>query len=637
MKRIAVMIGGLVIDSQRQILEGIYKAAEQDDIRVYTFSCHVLMYHKDQVISGAHTIYSLPDLSFFDGLIFTPNSIWDKASLGVLLEHVARSGIPAVCAHGDQPGIASVVGGDYKGIYDLVEHLINDHGARTFWYVSGPEDNPGAQERKSAFLDALKNHHITIDTECIAEGAYSQETGRDALRGWQEHFDKLPDAIVCAADMMALGILVDLTRQGYHVPEDVIVTGFDNSREARCSFPVLTTVDSREFEMGSKAVALLKEAWGGKDIKKSRIKLTAKVVHGGSCGCHPDHKTIPADYVRYNMIQDSYDRDLAMMVKSMSAELSTARDYEELVELLKGYVYHLQSPYCYICLCDPKQIFAEEPLGEEEDGSDLRLMGGYTDMITVPIAYENGVFNTYEPFPRGQVLPAALRDRRDAVNYVFLPLHHQNETFGYCVFGNSVFPTEYTICYTWLQIISSAIQNVRCRNRLQGLVQKLNDMWIYDPLTHVYNRAGFFQKAKELQKKAAREHTGIYVLFLDMDGLKQVNDTYGHEMGDRYIMKVADILKDVTEEDELVMRYGGDEFAVVGIYRDYIREKELMNLIEEKVALVNAEGHDYHVSVSMGAEGFNDGGETNIEKILEDADQKMYEQKRDKKRFRSRQ
>jgi diguanylate cyclase (GGDEF)-like protein len=205
------------------------------------------------------------------------------------------------------------------------------------------------------------------------------------------------------------------------------------------------------------------------------------------------------------------------------------------------------------------------------------------------------------------------------------------------VFGNSVFPTEYTICYTWLQIISSAIQNVRCRNRLQGLVQKLNDMWIYDPLTHVYNRAGFFQKAKELQKKAARENTGIYVLFLDMDGLKQVNDTYGHEMGDRYIMKVADILKDVTEENELVMRYGGDEFAVIGIYRDYIREEELMKLINEQVAVVNAEGHEYHVSVSMGAEGYNDGGETNIEKILEDADQKMYEQKREKKRFRSRQ
>jgi diguanylate cyclase (GGDEF)-like protein len=635
MKRIAVMIGGLVIDSQRQILEGIYKAAEQEDIRIYTFSCHVLMYQKEQVISGAHMIYSLPDLSCFDGLIFTPNSIWDKASLGVLLEHVARSGIPAVCAHDDQPGIASVIGGDYKGVYDLVEHLINEHGARTFWYMSGPAENSGAQDRKAAFLDALKNHNISIEPECIAEGSYSQETGKNALRRWQERYDKLPDAIVCAADMMALGMIVELTRQGYHVPEDVIVTGFDNSREARNSFPVLTTVDNREFEMGSKSLQLLKEAWSGKDIKNRKIRLSAEAVLGGSCGCHPKHKTIPADYMRFHMIQDSYSQDLAMMVKAMSAELSTAHDFEELVELLKSYIVNLEAPYFYLCMCDPKEVFAPEPLGEEADGSDLRLMGGYTDQITVPIAYENGVFNSYEPFSRGQVLPEAVRNRRDAVNYIILPLHHQKETFGYCVFGNSKFPTEHAICYTWLQIISSAIQNVRCRNRLQLLVQKLNDMWIYDPLTQVYNRAGFFQKAKEMKAQAVRENTGIYVLFLDIDGLKQVNDTYGHEMGDRYIMKVADILKEVTEEDELVMRYGGDEFVVIGIYRDYIREQELMKQINEQIKIINAEGHEYHVSVSMGAEGYSDAGEINLEKILEDADQKMYEQKREKKRFRS--
>lgn len=284
---------------------------------------------------------------------------------------------------------------------------------------------------------------------------------------------------------------------------------------------------------------------------------------------------------------------------------------------------------------DLKCIFTEPEQTEVAEHERSDLTSGYSEYMTIPLAYEAGEFTSYDSYRSGCVLPREVRCKKSPMRYIIIPLHYQNECFGYCVFGNSNFPLDRDLCYTWVLTICNAIQNVRKNLQLVEAVKRLNDMWVYDTLTQVYNRAGFFHLSQNVIAEAKKEKKGMYVLFIDLDGLKDVNDTMGHKEGDRFICGIANILKRVTDENELVMRYGGDEFVVMGKFRSYNRAEELMQMIEAEIVVENRrEDIDFRLAASVGHEIFNPQVEEDLQKIIERADKAMYEKKRKKKEGR---
>ena len=98
------------------------------------------------------------------------------------------------------------------------------------------------------------------------------------------------------------------------------------------------------------------------------------------------------------------------------------------------------------------------------------------------------------------------------------------------------------------------------RHRLQG---ELYNLSIIDELTSLYNRRGFFNQAQQFMNTNAQEGNGFYLIVADLDRMKQINDTYGHHMGDLALMDTAVILKEVFRESDIISRMGGDEFTVV--------------------------------------------------------------------------
>ena len=89
---------------------------------------------------------------------------------------------------------------------------------------------------------------------------------------------------------------------------------------------------------------------------------------------------------------------------------------------------------------------------------------------------------------------------------------------------------------------------------MNAMVERLNRMWVYDTLTGIFNRAGFFKFSSAIVKEAQERGKPLFVLFLDLDGLKKVNDQYGHDEGDAYIKAMANVLNQVRKHGELLMR-----------------------------------------------------------------------------------
>ncbi|MBI5583616.1 MAG: PAS domain S-box protein [Deltaproteobacteria bacterium] len=167
--------------------------------------------------------------------------------------------------------------------------------------------------------------------------------------------------------------------------------------------------------------------------------------------------------------------------------------------------------------------------------------------------------------------------------------------------------------------------------------EELRALSLIDELTGLYNRRGFLTLARQQLKMADRMQRGIFLLFADLDDLKDINDNYGHSEGDRALQAVADILKDTFREPDILARIGGDEFVVLAIEGTSAANAEILNArFTNNLSAYNQKGrHPYPLSVSQGVVRHVPGRLISIEELMAQADRLMYEKKREKKNPRS--
>src|SRR5437588_1017681 len=172
------------------------------------------------------------------------------------------------------------------------------------------------------------------------------------------------------------------------------------------------------------------------------------------------------------------------------------------------------------------------------------------------------------------------------------------------------------------------IQDITERKRVEAALQNLS---LIDELTGLYNRRGFLAVTEQHLAAIRRNKKVPVVLYADLDGLKQINDSLGHQEGDRALATAAEILKDSFRAADIIARLGGDEFVVLAaIERDETAEL-LTSRLEQKFAVHNSRiDRRYNLSMSVGVVHFNP-DETSIEEVTAEADRAMYEDKRRKR------
>lgn len=170
-------------------------------------------------------------------------------------------------------------------------------------------------------------------------------------------------------------------------------------------------------------------------------------------------------------------------------------------------------------------------------------------------------------------------------------------------------------------------EEVKERKKAEEIVQQLS---ITDELTKLNNRRGFLLLAEQQLKLAHRVNTSVCLLYIDLDGLKQVNDMLGHEMGDRLIVDAANVLKQTFRESDVIARLGGDEFAV--FVPSCGAEDDVVSRLQKNITLFNeTRKNSYHLSMSIGSAIRQVDVMTSLEQMMIQADQRMYANKRIKR------
>jgi diguanylate cyclase (GGDEF)-like protein/PAS domain S-box-containing protein len=169
--------------------------------------------------------------------------------------------------------------------------------------------------------------------------------------------------------------------------------------------------------------------------------------------------------------------------------------------------------------------------------------------------------------------------------------------------------------------------------KLQMTNEKLEGLSQSDHLTGLNNRRGFFSFGLQQMKIAKRLKKDNFLLFLDIDNLKEVNDTYGHAVGDLLLQGVATVLRTTLRESDVIGRIGGDEFAVLAMRSKALGERSLLTRIEESIQAYHITDYPrLRISVSMGLVRIDPQKYQQLDDFLAHADFLMYQEKRRKER-----
>lgn len=623
LREIALIVAGIDEEYQNGIIDGIIACARERGVSLSCFAAFGGVITGKGYDIGEYNIYNLINYERFDGVLLMINTICDADQKQRLADSAKASGLPVVVFDcGEYPEFYNITIDNISAMKELVRHVITVHGAKRLGFIAGPESNPEARDRLTAFKQVCEEYGIEVPPEAIHYGEFRSIDGRRAAEAILKSGGPLPDALICSNDAMALSAMSEFSKHGIHCPDSMIVTGFDNTYNARYHFPSLTTVERPLVRAGFLACDTVLRLIDGEKCDKVQ-RLSARAVFAESCGCmNAESMDIP-EYRRsaYNLINSC--REDINLLNRLNSELAEAESESQSMSIIFGFLEDMDCERCCICLCD-----------DWDKGNDLSecLINGYTETMHAPLIWDRGAVRYYGSFPTEQMNPIP-HERPGSFSY-FLPLHFRERCLGYFVATNGDFPAKSMLCHSVLMNISNSLENVRKLINLNSAIRELDRLYVTDPLCGIFNRNGFIRRADDLLTRLREKGSLVAISFVDMDGLKHVNDDYGHQEGDYSLKRLAGTLSECRREGWICARFGGDEFIVMGGASSESEGAEFEKDFKERLAEINRiQNKPYDITASIGTIVTAINEDDTLFTLINRADETMYE---DKKRNPSR-
>ena len=287
-KKVAVFGNGWSEEFLKLVLSGIHAHAAANNVDLYTFINYSSGSEDARDNKGEKIIFSLPELTMFDGIILLGNTMNLSSEREYFQKEITKHHIPAVSLEYELEGIPCLGTDTYSGVFELTSHIIKEHNVKRIAYVSGPADNQESQFRKQAVIDALASIHGQLSDDDIIYGEWSYYKSLETTTRWLQNHE-LPDAFVCANDEMALGVCSIMDSMGVKVPEQVIVTGCDCIALSQRIYPILSTVARDWDKLGSNALDCVLRQINGESVPAMMV-YNSSPVYGESCGCKVDEE-----------------------------------------------------------------------------------------------------------------------------------------------------------------------------------------------------------------------------------------------------------------------------------------------------------------------------------------------------------
>lgn len=619
MRKIALFIGEVTAEYQSEITQGII-----EEVRKKGYSLHIFNNFGSYGANifhgyGEKNIIHIPTLSDYDGILLAGDTFNVYGMYEELTEMLIREvQCPVICLRKEDLRFYNVLVENYQPICNMVEHFIQVHGFQRICFMAGRDDLKDAQLRLQGYLDTMEKHGLPVTEHMVFHGNYWKNKGEEALDWFLEEGKPLPQVIVCANDYMAISICEGLYKRGIQVPEQICVSGFDDVEEARVSIPSLTSIKVNYQDMGRKSVLMLENIWQNKAPEEGLEPVEIINKYRGSCGCAQqiDQEALKCLFHYKEQLQSALYHGGSMYV-----DFDNADSFQDLMSIGRAYICGIKFKTIYICMCDE----------QERQEERAAMMSQYTEyMVLRNVMTPQEDVSHEERFPRRELLPAAYREEGEIL-YIST-LHEKNDCFGYVVMKTDEPGESKHQFQTWVQSISTALARLQMYQENQAL----NEIWVQygkDDLTGICNRREIEKVVQKNYDHLRRTGECFYVISLDMDGLKYINDHYGHLEGDEALKALAAILETEQSEWGVAARTGGDEFQICMATQSQGIVEARIAAIRQRIREYNENsGKPYELSASIGYACCDRSAP--LISCLQQADRKMYEEKNGKKHAR---
>ncbi len=624
-KKVAVFANGWGSDILRYYMGSLKENILGQNADLYLFMGHDAygMAHNESECC----IYELPVLDQFDAAVFfAPGLDFAHVNEGIV-NRCKQAGIPFITVGKVLNGAISIYSDQYKGMKPLVDHMIENHHVEKILFIAGPRDHFDSNERLRATKDSCHEHGVDFSDADVLYSNWDVMSATRHIREMIEKKKKLPDVIMCANDATAFFISFVLEENGYNVPGDVLLTGFDGTMKSKTFYPSLTSVAQPFETMGQKTAECLAAVFDGKQVA-SKHYIPCEFVIGESCGCD-----VTAE-------RDALRREICRQIPSDQARAGFRRGrlhymenavlkserYATLKDSLQEYFYENDGQEG-----NPFFVFIDPNLGKLGE-CEIEELPKYTysDHMDMLIGkYKKTHYEARSINIREQLLPELPQDGEEHM-YVFLPLYVKSFVCGYMVMSDEIPYIEKNIYEDFQSSMNNILETYVKNLKLSALNDRLSDLLNKDPMTGVRNRVAYESYMLSLKDRiASGDHADTAFVMFDLNDLKKINDTYGHEKGDEYIKNGCQLICE-TFVHSIVFRIGGDEFFSVLWGKDYNNRDSLLESFKSSLAQIEAsdKSPEEKVSIACGMVVYNSRSGESVDEALRRADDAMYADKR---------
>lgn len=623
-KVIAVCLAKYDGIDQVDFVQAFKRACDKENYRIFVFSSSS-DFLSDLYEEGEKKVFELLEPQRFDAVVIMTPTFKMEGLPEKIAEKTVKAGTLCFSLGVALPGCVTIRYSFEKGFELVVRHMIEHHKVKNVNFIAGHKGNVFSENRLDVFRTVCAENGITVEEDRIGYGEFWEQPTDEVMDTFLSSGKKI-DAIICANDFMAMEACRKLREVGLKVPQDVLVSGFDGTELEKYHYPRLATGYYDAYDSAVKVVEVIEAYHKGESIRGD-YEIDVRFRAGQSCGCIDSNDLLGAENARLDIFEAH--RHLRELEANM-ALLSEKVQRLEMTETLSGvwgelfYLVGRYFPGVDFDLLINDDFLKEDlelwpSLRPYEKGVSRHY---YTDDLRIAMKVRNGAFSNHNEMQREELLPD-LDDviNKDAVTN-FIPVHVQNSTIGYVSVTCDPEKIDYWMLLAFVNNLRQVLEAHKSRLDQQNLYST-------DQLTKLLNRKGFYRHMEDEMEVAVSTRKPVCVISIDMNGLKTINDTYGHKEGDFALAKIGEILSDVVGDLGVCTRFGGDEFAIAFTGEDAEARCSLVIAeIRDRLEVFNSQKKKpYSLSVSLGSACHIPDTVDDMERYLMEADKRMYKNK----------
>lgn len=593
--------------------------SEEAGCKMIVFNSFSDFYVNDASDEGAKSVYGIINFDIVDVLVVIYNSFHNKQIIEDIVSRAKEAGKPVIIINGNVDGCWSICS-DYKDTYKaMLNHIIKDHGVDDTFFIAGTNADTDIDSitRLACYKEVLEENGIPFDMKKVAYGDYWEFPVHEIVCRLIEYGQKPPKAIFCANDYMAFAACKTLKENGYSVPEDVIVTGFDGVPAAEYFSPQLTTC-SEDAEMLARMTIGTVEKAVDEKLPPENLTYGYKVVVSESCGC--------------KKLADVSFRDTAL---DLHYSISESEIHEGFIYACIDHMLNINDMNG-LCSCLADTILENSYVclnnnfvAKTIDANTINNSTFSDELIIINSSYSYNEPDITTNINVTDMVPNLEKWVDDDKSYYLTAIHSGSEVIGYYAARTDIITKHASQINRVMKAITIAFNVAINHFRQVKMRLSLDTVTMTNPITSLPNFKGLSRWFEEFSSVQENHKKALSFSVYALPKYTYIQENYGMADIEAAVKFIGEALKIANPTNCFVAHISDDEFVVVNYYSDiYTISDTINNATGVFFSVVegynSTSGKEYYVEANAGCTVIDPDWNGNIEGYIKCANSEMY-------------